>query len=1015
MKHSYLPKLWFLLFFLICCTLSAAAQTGSVSGRVLDEKQQALPGVTVLIEGTQLGSSTNADGQFLIQNVPAGQRTVVTSFVGYSTQRSTVTVTAGQTANVTAITLGENTTLLNEAVVIGYGVQRRQDVTGSVTTVDSRQFVKGQITNPEQLVQGKIAGVQINTGSGQPGAAAAIRIRGGASLTASNDPLIIIDNVPVDNRGLSGTANPLSLINPNDIESITVLKDASATAIYGSRASNGVILVTTKKGVQGEQTSVNVSSQLSRSEASKFVDVLSAQEFRDLVNARGNAQQKALLTRDSDANTDWQKLIYRKAWTSDNNASVTGSIGKVPYRASAGYLYQEGLLKNNDLRRNTASIGFSPLLLNDNLKIDVNVKGAWIDNNFSNQDAVGAAVYFDPTKPVTNGSPYGGYTEIERTNDNNQLELNTLATRNPVGLINQKRDRSTVKRSIGNIQLDYKMPFLTDLRANLNLGYDIQRGRGTNFIPATAASNYNDQIGTSRGGLNNRYAQDKNNKLLEFYLAYNKQLGESRLDLLAGHSYQSFEDKNYVFGGNLADGTQLTAPARLTNGKNYRDPRYVLISFFGRANYNINDKYLLTATMRADGSSRFSEDNRWGYFPSGAVAWRLKGEDFLKESGVVSELKLRAGVGQTGQQDIVGELYPYLARYTASEETSLYPFGTEYYSTLRAAAYYAPIKWETTTTYNLGLDYGFLDNRLSGAIEVYMRDTKDLLNNVFIPGGSNLSNKLTTNVGSLENRGIEASLSVDVVRGEKLNWTLNANATAYRVKITELTNAADPSYLGDQVGGIAGGNGNNVQINSVGYSPNTFYVFQQVYNSEGKPVEGVYVDRNGDGTINDSDKYRYKSPIPRATLGFGSNLSYGKASLAFTLRSNLGNYVYNNLRSQSFFPVGGSNGVINNTTREALESGFGTPQYFSDYYIENASFLRMENLTLGYNVGSIYKDKARLNITLAAQNLFVVTKYSGIDPEIVSFDTSGKVSNVGIDNVIYPRPRTYTLGLNLSF
>ncbi|SHK79034.1 SusC/RagA family TonB-linked outer membrane protein [Hymenobacter psychrotolerans] len=1020
MKHPYLAKLLFLLLFVCAGFTAAFAQTGSVSGRVVDEKSEGLPGVTVLIEGTSLGNSTNSDGTYSIQNVPAGPRTLVVSFVGYTTSRIPVTVTAGQNTAVPGVTLNENTTLLNEAVVIGYGTQRRQDVTGSVTTVDSRQFVKGQITNPEQLVQGKVAGVQITTASGQPGAGASIRIRGGASLTASNDPLIVIDNVPVDNRGLSGTANPLSLINPNDIESVTVLKDASATAIYGSRASNGVILITTKKGVQGEKTTVNFSTQLSRAEAVKFVDVLNADEFRNLVNTRGNAQQKALLNTDSNANTDWQNEVYRTSWTSDNNLSITGSAGKVPYRASVGYLSQEGLLKNNNLKRNTASIGFSPLLFNDNLKIDVNIKGAWIDNNFSNQDAVGAAVFYDPTKTIRNGSPFGGFTEITKV-DNGQTVLNTLATRNPVGLLEQKRDRSTVKRSIGNIQLDYKLPFLQGLRANLNLGYDIQRGRGTTLILPNAASNYNDQVNDasgnviSRGGQNNQYAQDKNNGILEAYLNYSKQMGNNRLDLLAGHSYQSFEDKNYVFSSNLADGTVLTAAPTLSSGKNFRDPRYVLISFFGRANYNINDKYLLTATMRADGSSRFKDDQRWGYFPSGAIAWRIKGEDFLKESTTISDLKLRAGVGQTGQQDIGGDLYPYLARYTLSEQTARYPFGDTYYNTLRAAAYYEPIKWETTTTYNLGLDYGFFDGRVYGAVDVYSRKTKDLLNNVFIPGGSNLSNKLTTNVGSLENQGIEASVNVDIIRGEKLNWTLNANATAYRIEITELTNSTDASYLGDAVGGITGGTGNNVQINSVGYTPNTFYVFKQVYGQDGKPLEGVYADLNGDGVVNDRDKYRYKSPVPRASLGFGSNLSYGKASLAFTLRANLGNYVYNNIRSRSFFPVGGSDGVINNTTREALDSGFGTPQYFSDYYVENASFLRMENLTVGYNVGNLYKETANLNLSLAVQNLFVITNYSGIDPEIVSFDTSGKVSNVGIDNVIYPRPRTITLGLNVSF
>ncbi|MBX0290235.1 SusC/RagA family TonB-linked outer membrane protein [Hymenobacter sp. HSC-4F20] len=1005
MKHPYLAKLALPLLCAGVSVSSAYAQgIGTVSGRVLDEKGEGMPGVTVLIEGTSLGGSTNSDGTFSIQNVPSGPHTLVLSFVGYTTKRQPINVTAGQNTAVESLSLAENTTLLNEAVVIGYGTQRKQDLTGAVEQVSERQFVKGQVTNPEQLVQGKVAGLQVTTGGGAPGAGSSIRIRGGSSLTASNDPLIVIDGVPVDNRGLSGTSNPLSLINPNDIESISVLKDASSTAIYGSRASNGVILITTKKGLQGEKLRVNVSSQNSVSKARNEVDVLNASELRGVVAAMGNAQQKTLV---GNASTNWQNEIFRTAQTTDNNVSISGSAGKVPFRVSGGYLDQEGLLLRNDLKRYTGSIGLNPVLLDGNLRVNVNVKGSLVDNNFSNQGAVGAAVYANPTLPIYNGSIYGGYTEV--LDPNNPSNLNTLATRNPLGLIYQRRDRSTVKRSIGNIQLDYKLPFLEGLSANVNLGYDIQRGRGTVFVPAQAASDYNRVVTVNgatigQGGVNNEYAQDKNNKLLEAYLSYGRQLGIGRLDLLAGHSYQSFEDKNYVFADRIASGDVYTAAPTLLNGQNYRDPRYVLVSFFGRANYNINDKYLLTATMRADGSSRFLEGNRWGYFPSAAAAWRIKGEDFLKNSTAISELKLRVGYGQTGQQDI-GDIYPYLARYTPSEATAQYQFADEFTNTLRAAAYDRNIKWETSTTYNAGLDYGFLDGRISGAIDVYHRKTDDLLNNVFIPALANLSNKLTTNVGSLENNGIEGSVNVDVVRGEKLNWTLNANATAYRVKITQLTNASDPSYLGDETGGISGGVGNNIQINSVGYQPNAFYVFQQVYGADGKPLEGVYVDRNGDGVVNANDRYRYQSPAPRVSLGFGSNLNYGKASLAFTLRSNIGNYIYNNVRSQAFFPAGASNGILSNFNRELLVSNFTTSQLQSDYYIENASFLRMENLTLGYNLGSIYNDKANVNLSFAVQNLFVITDYKGLDPEIFG----------GIDNNIYPRPRTFTLGLNIGF
>ncbi|SDX41644.1 SusC/RagA family TonB-linked outer membrane protein [Hymenobacter psychrophilus] len=1015
MKNPYLAKMVLPLLCAGAGISSVHAQgIGTVSGRVVDEKGEGLPGVTVLIEGSSVGGSTNGDGTYLIQNAPTGSQTLVISFIGYSTQRQTISVVAGQNTTVRALTLSENTTLLNEAVVVGYGVQRRQDLTGAVSQISEKEFVKGQVTNPEQLIQGKVAGLQVTTSGGAPGAGSTIRIRGGSSLTASNDPLIVIDGVPVDNRGLSGAANPLSLINPNDIESISVLKDASSTAIYGSRASNGVIIVTTKKGVQGQELRVNVSSQNSVSQAKKYVDVLSGDEFRKVVLAQGNAQQIALLGQDQTVNTDWQREIYRTALTTDNNVSLTGAVGAVPFRVSGGYLDQEGLLLKNDLKRYTGSVGLSPVLLDGNLRVNVNVKGSWVDNNFSNQGAVGAAVFANPTLPIyAPGNPYGGFNEVLK--DGN---LNTLATRNPLGLINQRRDRSTVKRSIGNIQLDYALPFLTGLRANLNLGYDVQQGRGSVLVPSTAASDFNRVaiagVAAGQGGLNNFSGQDKNNRLLEFYLNYNKEVGPGRLDLLAGHSYQRFADKNYVFADRLANEAVYAAAPTLFSGLDYRDPKYVLLSFYGRANYNLSDKYLLTATMRADGSSRFREGQQWGYFPSAAAAWRLKGEDFLLNSTAVSELKLRLGYGQTGQQDI-GDIYPYLARYTFSESTSQYQFGDEFSNTLRAAPYDRNIKWETSTTYNAGIDYGFLDNRFNGTFDVYYRKTDDLLNNVFVPALSNLSNKLTTNVGSLESRGLEAALNVDVVRGTQFNWTVNANANLYKLEITKLTNATDPSYLGDNVGGIEGGNNGTIQINSVGYQPNAFYVYQQVYGADGKPLEGVYVDRNGNGTIDSDDRYQYQSPAPKAILGFGSNFSYGKASLAFTMRANLGNYVYNNVRAQAAFPQAGSDGVLNNLNREFLTSGFvtnTTERLQSDYYVENASFMRLENLTAGYDFGNIYKDKANLRVSLAVQNLFVTTNYKGLDPEITT--GTGKTA-LGIDNTIYPRPRTITLGLNLGF
>ena len=1014
MKHPYLAKLALPLLCAGVSVSSAYAQgIGTVSGRVLDEKGEGMPGVTVLIEGSSLGGSTNSDGSYSIQNVPSGPHTLILSFVGYTTQRQAINVTAGQNTTVSALSMSENTTLLNEAVVIGYGTQRKQDLTGAVEQISEKQFVKGQVTNPEQLIQGKVAGVQITTGGGAPGSGTQILIRGGSSLSASNAPLIVIDGVPVDNNGIAGASNPLSLINPNDIESITVLKDASSTAIYGVRASNGVILVTTKKGVQGDAFHVNVSTQQSLATVAKYSDVLSADEFRTLVNERGTAGQKATL---GTASTNWQKEIYRQAYTADNNVSISGSAGPVPYRVSGGFLNQEGLLQGNDLKRFSGALSLTPVLLDGSLRVTVNVKGSLIDNNFSNQGAVGAAVSFDPTQPVrvdgTQGNPfgltpeqlatYGGYTEFNSKDDNGVISLNTLSPRNPLGLINQRRDRSTVKRSIGNIQLDYRLPFLQGLSANVNLGYDVQRGRGTIFVPEFAGSDYN------RKGINNNYSQDLNNTLLETYAKYENTIGPGRAELLAGYSYQKFDNRSYVFNDNRADGS-VFAPVSLSySGQDTYLNTNVLLGFFSRLNYNIADKYLFTGTFRADGTSRFSPDH-FGFFPSAAFAWRIKGEDFLKESAGISELKLRLGYGQTGQQDLGGNYYPFLANLSLSTLTAQYQFGynadgsPRFLRTLRPDQYNANITWETTTTYNAGLDYGLFGGRVYGSVDVYKRDTKDLLNFRTVAALAGLSNGGTFNTGSLTNKGVELITNLELIKSDQLNVTVNANATYNRNRLTKLTGSDSPNDIGQLTGGIGGAVGNTIQINTVGYSAQTFYVNQQVYGQNGRPLEGVYVDRDGSGSINSSDRYRYKSARPDYILGGGANVSYGKANLAFTLRSNLGNYVYNNRRSSSFYDLS-TNGFVPNVNREILNSGFGSAQYFSDYFVENASFLRMENATLGYNFGEMISKGTNLSLSFAVQNVFLITKYKGIDPEVIG----------GIDNAIYPRPRTFTVGLNLG-
>jgi|SRR6476661_559597 len=1015
MKHHYLAKLLFLLLFVGFGFPSGAfAQTGSVSGRVTDDKNEGVPGATVLIEGTTIGGSSNVDGTYSIQNVPAGNQTLVISYVGYTTVRRPVTVVAGQNTEVSA-SLVENTTQLAEAVVVGYGTQRRQDITGSVATVDERQFVKGQVTNPEQLIQGKVAGLQINTNGGQPGSATQIRIRGGSSL-ANNNPLIVIDGVPVENEGsLSGASNPLTLINPNDIETYTVLKDASATAIYGSRASNGVILITTKKGLSGEKLHVNINSQSSISKLIKKVDVLSGDEYRQLINERYNNMPPTPL---GTANTDWQDAIYQTGYTFDNNISLTGSAGKMPIRVSYGNLNQTGILRTSKLVRNSGSIGITPMLLNDNLRIDINVKGSIIDNNFADQGAIGGAATFDPTRPIYADQPsgfYGGYFEWLQADNINPI---TIAARNPVALLNLRRDRSTVKRSVGNIQLDYKLPFLAGLRANFNLGYDVQRGDGTRDIPDYARASFNSATNRSLNGERTIYSQNRNTWLNEFYLNYTKELGSAgRIEILAGHSYQNFYRRNPNYAQFSADGTERvnTQPAR----PEYKGD-YGLESYYGRFNYNLKDRYLLTGTLRADRSSRFPEENRTGYFPAVSAAWRVKGEDFMASSSAISDLKLRVGYGITGQQGIGDDAYySYQPIYTLGEPTVSYQFGNSYVQTLRPEAYVADLKWEETTTYNAGLDYGFANGRLTGSVDVYLRRSKDLLNRIQVPAGTNLADLVTTNIGAIENRGIEFALNGQVIRRENLNWNLNFNATYNKNEITKLRLqdlSSDPGiFTGDNIANA--GQGNQILINTVGYSTNSFYVLKQKYNDAGNPINPAstadadmvraFEDMNGDGKITDADRYRYKQAASPLFMGLGSNLSVRNFSLAFTMRANLNNYVYNNVNSGLAFynNLYNAAGFYNNTTPDIRTTNFEAVQYRSDYYVQDASFLRMDNVTLGYNFPKFMNEKANLGVSFAVQNVFVITKYKGLDPEIPS----------GIDNNFYPRPRTFTFGVNVGF
>jgi iron complex outermembrane receptor protein len=981
-------------FFLLLST-AIWAQTKTITGRVTDAGGSGIGGATVTIKGSNTATSTANDGTFSL-TVPANANTLVFSSVGYGSQEMAI----GTQSNIT-ITLQNVAANLNEVVVVGYGTARRKDVTGSVTTVTSKDFQKGNITTPEQLIAGKVAGVSVISNGGQPGQGSTIRIRGGSSLNASNDPLIVIDGVPLANNrnpdgtsSVAGTSDPLSMINPNDIESFTVLKDASAAAIYGTRAANGVIIITTKKG-RGGQFRASFNTVNSLASVIKTVDVLSADQVRSIVNEKGTAAQKAML---GNANTDWQDEIYQKAFASDNNISLTGGIKGLPYRLSLGYLNQEGILKTDKLERSSVSVALNPTMFDNHLRIDLNFKGTSQKTRFANQGAIGTAVYFDPTQPVyAKSNRYGGYFEWVDASGN--LMLNPA--RNPVGMLNQREDNGEADRTIGNVQFDYKFHFLPELRANLNLGYDASKGEGRIFISDSASLDYRS------GGTNNIYKQRRNNTLLEFYLNYAKDLASirSRFDVMAGYSYNNFWTKNYNFANFTAKGVKKpnSDPAFP-----FDIPENTLLSYFGRLNYTFNDRYLLTATLRRDGSSRFSPENRWGLFPSVALAWKIKDESFLKNNNTVSDLKLRLGYGVTGQQEGIGN-YDYISYYALSGLKSTYQIGNTFYQMFRPGGFYANRKWEETETYNAALDYGFLDNRITGSLDFYIKKTSDLLNRVPQPAGTNFSAFILANVGSMENKGVEFNINGQAVRSSKLTVDLGLNATYNKNTITNLTVIPeDPNYIGLPATNINGFNG-FAFLNAVGTSRSTFYLYHQIYDQNGKPIEGLFEDVNRDGIINDNDKYKGKRADPNLFLGFSANATYGKLSGGFTLRSSFNNYVYNNVFSNNgrLNQILGAE-VTGNASAHYLTTGFAGNsdlQGLSDYYLENASFLRMDNFNIGYNFGKLKNGNTSLRANLSAQNVFVITKYSGLDPEVGN----------GVDNNLYPRPRTFSLGLNLDF
>jgi len=933
-----------------------------------------LPGVNVVIKNTTTGTATDFDGHYQIEARKGD--VLLFSYVGYLPVE--VTYTGQPNLNVQ---LKEDAAQLDEIVVIGYGSTTKKDATGSVESVTSKDFTRGNIVTPENLLSGRVAGVSINT-SGSPGSGSEIRIRGGSSINASNNPLIIIDGLPIDNNGVNGSNGILATINPNDIESFSVLKDASATAIYGSRASNGVIIIVTKKGKA--TFSATYDAQYSFGELTNRIGVFSGDEFRQLIASQpvnGTTLNQSLL---GTANTNWQDEIFKNTVSSQHNISMQGSLFKaIPARFSFGVTNQEGALITSDFERRSLGLALNPSLLDDHLKINLNANLSFEDNRFGDTGQIGAALQYDPSQPVYDTtSPFGGFYQHRVGN------LISNGTTNPVASLLQRYNYGDANRSYGNLNFDYKFHFLPELRAVLNIGYDETESITLDSNSTLLATNDPVKGNDSRGN------QKRTNKSLDGYLNYSKEFGNVRTELMTGYSYQKFTNA----GGNTGNNRDSASfPST------FADPDVVLIGFFGRANVTLLDKYLLTVTYRRDGTSRFSEKNRWGNFPAAALAWNISDEDFLKDSKTISNLKFRVGYGITGQQDISGNNDIFLNRYRGGDQNSQYQFGNSVIESLIASEINPDLKWEETSTIEFGMDYGLFNNKVSGSLNFFQKNSTDLLFTASVADGTNFSNSIIQNIGELQIQGMEFSVNADVVKTNDVNVNFNFNATLLNREIKKLALGQDV-----RTGGISGGTGNNIQILREGEAPNSFSVFKQLYDTAGNPIEGAYVDLNGDNVINDNDRYLKENPNADVILGFQSNINFKNFDLSFNLRANLGNYAYNNVNSsKAQYERLLDNSVLANLPKSVLNTSFQRTSdvIISDIYVEDASFLKMDNISLGYTFGNVSKTLKSIRLWAGVQNVFTITNYSGLDPEVFG----------GIDNSIYPRPRTILTGANFKF
>ena len=981
-----------------------------VKGHVKDATGEPIIGATVRVDGTQTATVTDFDGNFVLKANQGADITI--TYIGYQPQ----TVKAAPTVEVI---LQDDAAVLNEVVVIGYGAVRKSDLTGSVTAMKPDTKNKGLVVNAQEMMQGKIAGVNVTSDGGSPGGSSTIRIRGGSSLNASNNPLIVIDGVPMDNNGVKGLSNPLSMVNPQDIESFNVLKDASATAIYGSRGSNGVIIITTKKGRKGSAPQVSYNGSVTMSMKKKLIDVMNGDQYRAFATQlyKGNAREEAAMAALGDANTDWQDEIYRTAWSHDHNVTLSGAIGNLPYRVSLGYTDQQGILKTSDFKRYTAALNLNPSLLNDHLTLNLNAKGMWAKTQYANTGAIGAAMAYDPTKPIydttsADAKNFGGYTEWkvpgESLNDPSWPNTyNRNATANPVALLDLNDDRAISRSFIGNADIDYKIHGFEDLRLHLTLGADISEGKQwTDVATSSPAAIYYGYHGWDK--------ITKRNLTLSTYAQYYKDFAKiHHFDIMGGYEWQHFwrTQKTNNWGGYPSTHAEKGGQYHDWYLHRYKTENY-LVSFFGRLNYILMDRYYLTATLRNDGSSRFKD--HWQLYPSAALAYKMSEEKVFKNIDWLSDLKLRLSYGKTGQQEGIGD-YNYFAIYALNSGIGSYYDISGDGSIARPDAYDPNLKWETTDTYNIGFDFGAWNQRFTVGVDVYFRKTTDLLNKADVAAGTNFKNTVMTNIGSMENKGVEVTLGLKPIQTDDWYWTIDYNFTYNHNEITELI-GDDPNYF-VPTGGIGGGTGVNAQAHAVGHPAYSYYVYQQVYDKAGKPIEGQVVDRNGDGVITEADKYYYKSPMAPVTMGLSSRLEYKSWDLGFTLRASLGNYVFNNLMSGNVNMsaaelYSGGNNFYGNRPVAALDYNWQTYDLeakLSDHWVQNGSFLKCDNITLGYSFDSLFKcgnyKGIGGRIYATASNVFCITKYDGIDPEVFG----------GIDNNLYPRPISFILGLNLNF